>query len=449
MSKKSQIKAREEERQSRKEILIARKEAEQARQFKIAFGIVGGLILLVIVLGLINEFVISPNKSIASVGEEAISLSDFQERVKFERAQRIVLLENQLEAFSGDVGIIQQFAGEMIVSLTSQESESFGETVLNQMVDEILVKQAAAGRGITVTDADVDEAIGEGFSYYGGGLPTPQPTATETIVPTPSLTPIPTAVITEVLPTATSLPEPTTGPEATPFPTATAVSEEAFQEAYAEFWQPYQEIGAAEADYREAVRNQLYRERLMDALAEENGLSTKAEHANFFYIAVNDEAGAADIIEQIDADGYLAVWNKIRSQPFDPEAEVIAFASEVLQRTQDELSQNFGPDVANAAFELPVDEPSDVIAIEGQDGTQYLIIMVSGREMLDLSEEAMQAQKQEALAALLADLRAGNVVVNDFWRGRVPSTPILDAKFLAQPTATPPQALPPEGTPAP
>ena len=449
MSKKSQNKAREEERQSRKEILIARKEAEQARQFKIAFGIVGGLILLVIVLGLVNEFVLSPNKSVATVGENSISLSEFQERVKFERAQRIVLLENQLESFNDDVGIIQQFAGEMIVSLTSQESESFGETVLNQMVDEILVQQAADERGVGVTDADVDGAIGEGFNYYGGGLPTPSPEATETIVPTPSLTPIPTAVITEVLPTATSLPEPTEAPEVTPFPTATPVSEEAFQEAFAEFWQPYQEMGAAEADYREAVRNQLIRERLMDALAEEEGLPTEAEHANFFYIVVNDEAEAENIAEQIDADGYLDVWNRIRSQPLDPEAEVITFASEILQRTQDDLSQGFGPEVADAAFELAVNEPSGVIVVEGQDGTpQHLIIMVSGREMLPLSEEVVQSQKQEALAALLADLRAGKVVLNDFWRGRVPTVPMLDTKFLAQPTATPAQALP-EATPAP
>ncbi|MCZ7667053.1 MAG: hypothetical protein M5U34_07450 [Chloroflexi bacterium] len=74
----------------------------------------------------------------------------------------------------------------------------------------------------------------------------------------------------------------------------------------------------------------------------------------------------------------------------------------------------------------------------GEDGSQqYFIIMVSGREVLDLSDSALQQQEQNALQNFLQGLRDGNVVVNNFWRGRVPTQPILDAKFLAQPTATP------------
>ncbi|MCZ7667055.1 MAG: SurA N-terminal domain-containing protein [Chloroflexi bacterium] len=208
----------EQQRRSRKEVLVARKEAQQKRQIWIAAGIVGAIILAVILLALINELLISPNRTVASVGDDTIALNEFQDRVVFERTQRIVLLENQLEAFNGDVGIIQQFASQLIIDLLPSSSDTFGESILEQMVDETLLEQAAAERGLSVSEEEVDEAIGADFNYFGGGLPTPAPSATETIVPTPSLTPIPTAVITGSCPPPPELPTPTQGPTATPFP---------------------------------------------------------------------------------------------------------------------------------------------------------------------------------------------------------------------------------------
>jgi hypothetical protein len=327
----------------------------------------------------------------------------------------------------------------MIIDMLPQNSDTFGEAVLDQMVAEILIERAASERGITVSEADVDEAVGAEFGYFGGGLPTPLPTATETIVPTPSLTPIPTAVITEELPAPTSLPDPTAGPTNTPLPTATPVSEAAFQEEFATFFADYEAFGISEARYREGIRMRLLRERVTEALAEEQALPTEAEHANFFVIATSDEAEANEIAAFIEAGDYLPVWNEIRSRPFDPEAGSTALAAELLQRTQADLSETFGTELAEAAFDLAVDTPSDVITAVGQDGTQqYFIIMVSGREMLPLAPAALDAQNQEALLTYLEELRAGDdVVIGNFWRGRVPTLPVLDSKFLAQATATP------------
>jgi hypothetical protein len=396
----------------------------------------------------VNELIISPNREVASVENETISLKDFQNRVEYERIQRIILLEGQLDAFEGDVGIIQQFAGQMIVDMLPANSDAFGESVINQMVDEALIEQAAAARSIEVSEADIDEAIGAEFGYFGGGLPTPFPTATETVVPTPSLTPIPTAVITEVLPTATSFPEPTIGSTATPLPTATPVSEEAFQQEFSDFFKDYQDFNVSETQYRAGIRVRLLRDRVIEALAEEAELSKQAEHANFFVIATTDQAEAEETVGLIEADGFLPVWNEIRSKPFDPESTSTIVAAELLQRTQDDLLQTFGADVASTAFDLNIDTPSAVLTAVGQDGSeQYFIIMVSGREMLDLAEAALQTQKESVLTAYLQDMRE-SVVINDVWRGRVPTVPVLDAKFLAQPTATP-VIIQPEATAAP
>ncbi|MCB0057855.1 MAG: SurA N-terminal domain-containing protein, partial [Caldilineaceae bacterium] len=193
-------------RQTRKEELRARKQQQQLRQVKIAVGIVLGLLVLVVLVGVITEFFIVPNRAVATVDGEPIALRDWQERVVFERAQRIIFLENQYEAFAGDVGIIQQFAGQTIVDL--QSPEVLAQDVLDSMVDETVIRQEAEARGITVTDADVDARIAEQFNFFGGESPTPVPTGTATAVPTPSLTPIPTPVITDVVPTSTPFPTP-------------------------------------------------------------------------------------------------------------------------------------------------------------------------------------------------------------------------------------------------
>ncbi|MBE2220512.1 MAG: SurA N-terminal domain-containing protein [Anaerolineae bacterium] len=439
----------DESRRSRKEVLIAKKEAEQTRGIRVAIGVVLGLILLIVVIAIVNELIISPNREVASVGNEKISLNDFQDRVGYERAQRIIFLERQLEALNNDVGVLQQFASQWIIDLLPQSSDDFGETVLTQMVDEVLIEQAAAERGIEISDVDIDAEIGADFGYYGGGLPTPLPTATETVVPTPSLTPIPTAVITDLLPTATSLPDPTVGPTSTPFPTATPVSEEAFQTEFTDYFQDFRDFGITEAQYREGIRARLLRERVMDALAAEEALPAQADHVNFFVIAATDAAESDEIVSLIEAEGFLTVWNEIRSRPFDPESTSTAIAAELLQRSQADLAEAFGEDVATATFDLDVDVPSGVLTAVGEDGTQqYFIIMVSGREELPLAESTLQAQKEEMLVAYLAEMRQSNAEIGNLWRGRVPTIPVLDPKFMAQPTATP-SVIQPEVTVAP
>ena len=41
------------------------------------------------------------------------------------------------------------------------------------MTEEALLRQEAEARGITVTDAELDEEIGSFFNYFDGELPTP------------------------------------------------------------------------------------------------------------------------------------------------------------------------------------------------------------------------------------------------------------------------------------
>jgi len=155
MAKKPQTPTNDDSqsRQSRKDILVARKHERQVRNLRIAGAVVLVLIALVIAIALVNELLLTPDRAVATVGDRNITLREWQDRVVYERAQRIIFLENQLDAFGGDVGIVQQFGGSVINELL--DPEGLGENVLNVMAEELVICDAVAERGLDITDADV------------------------------------------------------------------------------------------------------------------------------------------------------------------------------------------------------------------------------------------------------------------------------------------------------
>lgn len=418
------------QRESRKEILRKRKEAEQTRRIRLAVGGVAGLLLLVFLFAIVNEIFIAPNRAVAVVNGEEISIRQFQERVEYERAQRVISLENQFEAFGGDVGIIQQFSSQTIIEL--QDSEALAEAVLNQMTEEILVRQEAEARGITVTEAELDAEIGSFFNYYDGGLPTPEPTATATVEPTPSITPIVSgeAEATEVPPT------PTVGATSTPAPTATAVSLESFEEQLGEVLADFDNLNVNDAVFREVVRLNLYADKLTQAVGEENNVPTEAMQASIFLLSFDTQEEADEALAMIQAGDFLTVWNTIRSAP--AESESTATASELLWRTQDALANTFTEEFAEVAFTLPLDVPSAPLEqIIDLETSRFHVLQVSGREVRPLSEAVIENAKQTLLRNLIDEKAPASIEVFEIWRNYYPSQPVLDPKFLAPPTVTP------------
>ena len=456
MAKRKRGNQSEERRRSRKEILRARRHERQTREIRLAVAAVVGLLVLVLIAAIIIEYVVRPNQAVATVNESTITLDEWQDRVRYQRAQFIVALEDQLEAFQ-DIGLVQQFSQQQISLL--QQPEVLGELVLEQMIDEELIEQAAAARGIEVSQEEVDELIGEQFNYFGGESPTPTSTPTATIEPTPSLTPIPTEVITDTLPTGTPSLTPTLSPTGTPRPSPTAVSEEAFEEEYSSLVGRYRSLGVSEETFRSAVRAQLFREKLADQLAESEGLTREAEMASVYTLTFENEDAAQEAVEQVEDEEFLEIWNTIRSRPAsdpqtddpqtDEEEEPGATASEVLWQTHEQFEQQFGSRVAEAAFELSIGEASQVLTqtVQTQDAageatnqTIYHVIQVSGREVRDLTQAAIDNQQQQLVSDLVNEQRQGGLAqinIDLIWRARVPTQPILDPSFLAPPPTQP------------
>ncbi|MFW6069156.1 MAG: hypothetical protein ACOC9E_06205, partial [Chloroflexota bacterium] len=249
----------------------------------------------------------------------------------------------------------------------------------------------------------------------------------------------------------TPAPTSTTGPTPTPRPSPTPVSEESFQEAYNNQLERLSDYGVSEETFRSAVRAQIYREKLADALGED--LPREAEMASVYTIFSESEELAQETLAQIEDEGFLATWNEIRSEPppapDDAEVEPQVNADEVLWSTQDQLEQQYGPNVAQAALELPLGEPSEVLthtaSTQDAEGaavteTRYYVIQVSGREVRDQTQEVLENQKQQLVSEMTTGLRQGGtaqISIDPIWRSRVPTQPILDPSFLVPPPTQP------------
>ena len=408
-------------RQTRKEYLLTRKQQQQFRQIRLALFALIGFVVLILASGAIFEYVIKPGQPVADINGTEITVRDFQQRVRFERVQTLNTLDSLYEAVGGDVNQLQQFAGSQLNALA--QPIALGEQVLFQMIDEELIRQEAAARGITVSEAEIDAALEEQFNYFGGELPPEE--VSDGPEPTPTITPIVAEAAAET--------EPAPTPE--PVPTATAVSRAAYEERLQEQLDEVIQSGGSEASFRERVRIGLLSQKLQDAFAEEQELATEELQVNLLYIAFSDEDEARTVLSEINAGKeYLTAWNEIRSA--DRVTATQPFASEFQWTAPATISASLGSDAVTIVETLAVGDVSDVIA---GNNDRFFVIQLRGRENRPIGEAALNSQKGQLLQDWIDDAEQ-DVQIYDRWQNDVPNRPILDPKYytpVEQPTLAP------------
>lgn len=413
------------QRQTRKEYLLTRKQQEQYRQIRlIALGVFG-LILAILAFGAIMEFVVKPGRPVARIGETEISLREWQDRVRFEREQSLSTVEE----------VYEEFGPQRVQQLPQTQGlfspADLGNQVLFQMINEEIIRQEADKQGIPISDAEIDTAIGEQFGYYGGGLPTPLPEPTNTVMPTPSITPI-------LADDATAEPEPEPAeelPTAEPLPTNTPVSEDSFNEQLAERVTELEGFGGSEADIRRVVRNGLLSDKIVESLSADPGsINTEEENYTLFYIEYDtqDEADSAlQAIQDGDTD-YITTWNTIRSAEFVTNTQ--AFAGEVPWTTLSVITNGLGTVAGDVVQTIDLGENSNVIAAD----SGFYLLQVNGREMRPVPDFNIQSQENQLLQDWLQE-KQEDVFIPEiradvpFWLDNVPTRPILPPEYYTVP----------------
>lgn len=413
---------------------LARLEKEKIQNRIIVTISIAILVLVVAVVGygILDQTVLRGMKPVAVVGSDKITTTEFEKTVRYSRWQMVQQYNSTLE-LQQTFGSTPQFASYFQSTLSQiqyqlQDPNTVGTAVLDQLINDRLIRQEAAKRGIVVTSAEIDKAIQDWFGYFPNGQPTP--TIFPTAIPTSTLSPTLESMIATLTPTidltATSTPaivetptsEPTVAPTTSNEPTATAKVEptpteytfQGYRDAITKYLDRLKSTKLTEADIRRIFESSLYRQKLEDDMTKD--LKPVQDQVWARHILVADEATAQKVIERFNKGENWA-----------------ALAAEYSTDTSNKDNGGdlgwFGTGTMDAAFEKAAYATAvGSISAPVQSSFGWHVIQVLGHEERSLSADQFTALKDKALQTWLTDaLAAAKITKTDYWKSVVPSDP--------------------------
>lgn len=351
---------------------LTRHEKETRMQRMLLMGLGGVLLLAVFILafGWWRVYVARGSEVVASVGSKNIAVDAYARRLDSQRKgveNQLQLMQAQYAANSGSQ--LAQLYQQQIQQLQFTES-LLPEQTLDQMIDEELVRQEAAKRGITASSDEIDQEIKKNF----GDQPTP--------VPVPTITPAPGST---AAPTATPEPSPTPGASPTPVPTADV------QARVSDVLLAY---GFTNDEFRSIMSYEVLYQKLQDAMGAE--VPTTAEEVHARHILVDSEDKAKQVLDQLKAGAKF---------------EDVAKAMSTDTGTKDKGGDlgwfpkgQMIPEFDAVAFQLPVGQLSDPV----KTTYGYHIIEVLEKDPNHpLTADELAQKKSQAVTDWLAKARTG------------------------------------------
>ncbi len=376
------------------------------------------LVVLVTVIGLVYNALIIPSKTIVTVNGVEIVTKDFQSRVKLQRDQLVSQynLYYQIALNITDTTQQQSYLSYLSTIESQLEPDVIGETILNQMIDEVFIQEEAAARGITVTDQEVDDYFTSLFNYYPNGVPTSTPTME--VLPTSTLsatqyalvTATPEPTVAESTDTAEEV-TPTTEVAATEVPLPTSVTEDEYQTTLSEYLTRIKDYDVDEAFMKNMVRIQILRDKLSAEV--QKGITPEEEQVWARHILVDDEATAQDLIEQLQ-----------NGADFGDLASV--YSTDTSSGVNGGDLGWFGRGVMITEFEDAAfsGEIGDIVG-PVQTTYGYHIIQILGKEMRPVSQTTLDSLVNIAITEILNEdkTNADIVFLEDNWIKYTPTEP--------------------------
>ena len=396
------------------------------------------IVVLLVGYGILDTTYLRLRKPVAEVNGEQINLKYWQERLQFSRINMLNNLQ-QYQFYQENFGLdtTQQ---QQEIQFYLQQPELLGDQVLNQLIDETLIRQEAQKRGITVTDEEVEAKIQGSLNFFPDGTPTPTVTPTEFSLPTLTseqlaLYPA-TSTPTQVLATSTSVPTNTPDPAVTVQPatptfipqpataTSTPYTLDGFKDQYDQSLEAIRGFNVSEATYRSVFENQLYNEKLLAEIGKD-ALNTQ-EQVLARHILVEDP--------QIAGVVYALLTN---GEDFAETAK--KYSKDASSAVNGGNLDWFGKGAMVAEFEAAAfSQPIGEIGKPVQSQFGFHIIQVIAREELPADASQYEQNKQTVFTDWLtktreeAETAATIIKYDETWRGNVPALPASLAQQLQQ-----------------
>jgi len=378
-----------------------------------------GILVAVLAIAFVVEQVIVPNQTVATVNGEGITVGQFREAVTFER-NRLLLQINQIQAAGLDLEQLGQQEPYRTWFEELNVPDQLGLRVLNDMVEDVLIRQEADQRSITVDDETLEQEINDffGFDPTEVALIGVEPTATDepTETPTPfvSPTPSPEPTLTPTLgPDETEEPmEPTLTPQ--PTLVQPTLSAEEVVENFNTNQQNYRDafgragIGAGTVDA-------FFERQALETLLADNifGDTETLLYADVRHILVESEETAQEILAALESGESFADLARAVST----DAGSGARGGEL----GDSYVGNFVPEFRDAIENAEIGEL--VGPVETEFGFHILQVRSKEDRSGDDVELQLESAKQQEFARFVEDLRANNeanIEISDIWIDYVP-----------------------------
>ncbi|MBN2392770.1 MAG: SurA N-terminal domain-containing protein [Anaerolineae bacterium] len=343
---------------------VARREKEEKLNRILVWSTIGvvAVILLIIGYGLITELVVKTNKPVARMDDVVITTQQFQRRLYYER----LLMRQQLNNYQSYLaqidptdetmqGYYQQFQS-AVTDLESQLSASMasvvGQQVLDNMLEEELVRKEAQARNLTVSQDDVDMAIEQIIGY--------DRTAAETVTDTTTIESFDTL----------------------------------YQNVEENFLKPSH---LTEQDFRTMVETSLLRDRLIAAIGE--GIPQTSDQVDPTFFAVDNEEIGLALRERIELGEEPAAL----IEEFNNDDNDLTAGYQLSWLPDGYLSAQLGAEIEQVTFNTPVGQASNPTL--GSDG-QYYVIYINGHEERPVDEATMQQMLEDQYSAWLEPQKA-------------------------------------------
>jgi peptidyl-prolyl cis-trans isomerase D len=414
---------------------MARLERERRQTLIIIISTIVVVVLVFMLLGygILNESVLKKQRAVAIVGKDKISASEFQDYARYIRTQYLnqyVQTYQLAQLFGSDESTQAYFTNSMDQIAAQLEPAALGQSVLNAMIEDKLIRQEAKRLGVTVSPEELDKDVERFFSYYPNGTPTSEPTMpiapTSTlsplqmtlVPPTATLTASPTATMTLPTSTATLTPEPTQpatpGPTETPVPTSTPYTADAYKTDYNSYVEELATLKIPEKTFRKVLEDRLYRLKVLDAVLAD--VKPEQEQVWARHILVDSEEKAKEVLTRLQSGEDFATLAKelsVDTGSAQDGGDLGWFGKGVMVQ-----------EFEDAAFLLNTGEISQ--PVQTQNG--WHIIQVLGKEVRPLDQSTYDQLRQTKFNEWLTTQReTTGVEIPDGWLEWVPTEPTLPA----------------------
>lgn len=353
------------------------REQHQQRTLYLAIGVLVVLVLAIFGGGVFYDNVVRANEVVAQIGPDTITAAQLLNEVR----PSVKSLDSQAKTLGGGANAAN------VAQYVDQQKRGLPDQTLNTLIDNHIVQQEAARRGISVSPSDLDDRERQTVADFQNATnPTPSPEATAT--PEGAATPEATIAPT---PDAAVAPSPPTSP--TPVPTLEG-------SAYGTALQQLLDRNfLSEPEFRDRVQQSVLAEKLQAAIGQEQVADTQEQiHAREIIVATQDDA--VSLMAQLQAGGDFGQL----AQQSSTDAASKAKGGDLGWFAKGGLSDKA---LEDAAFALQPGQTSDVIQVASGFGVIQVLERDPARAV---PADQLQTQRQKAYMDWLASRRTSQDV---------------------------------------